>query len=83
MEGNASVYQVYPVSRITGEGRAQSLRAWGPRFDQEGAEGRKGQLKLVAETINPLRGCVLSSLSCKSYGRREEGGDFKGVGVGV
>ena len=34
MEGNASVYQVNPVvSRITGEGRAEFLRAWGPRFD--------------------------------------------------
>ena len=29
MEGNASVYQVCPVSRITGEGRAEFLRAWG------------------------------------------------------
>ena len=27
VEGNASVYQVYPVSRITGEGRAEFLRA--------------------------------------------------------
>ena len=30
MEGNASVYQVNPVSRITGEGRAEFLRTWGP-----------------------------------------------------
>ena len=37
VEGNASVYQVYPVSRITGEGRAEFLRAWGPGFEQEGA----------------------------------------------
>ena len=29
MEGNASVYQVYRVSRITGEGRVEFLRAWG------------------------------------------------------
>ena len=41
MEENASVYQVYPVSRITGEGRAD-LRAWGPRFEQEGAGGGGG-----------------------------------------
>ena len=40
MEGNASVYQVYPVSRITGEGRAEFLRAWGHGFEQEGAGGR-------------------------------------------
>ena len=25
VEGNASVYQVYPVSRITGEGRAWAV----------------------------------------------------------
>ena len=39
MEGNSSVYQVYPVSRITGEGRAEISRAWGPGFEQEGAGG--------------------------------------------
>ena len=37
MEGNASVYQVNPVSRITGEGGAEFLRTWGPEFDQKGA----------------------------------------------
>ena len=42
MEGNASVYQVYPVSRITGEGRADNSRAWGPGFEQEGAGGGAG-----------------------------------------
>ena len=42
MERNASVYQVYTVSRITGEGRAEFLRAWGPGFEQEGALGRGG-----------------------------------------
>ena len=41
MEGNTSVYQVNPVSRITGEGRAEFLRTWGPEFDQKGA-GRGG-----------------------------------------
>ena len=40
--GNASVYQVYPVSRITGEGRAEILRAWGHGFEQEGAGGGDG-----------------------------------------
>ena len=39
VEGNASVYQVYPVSGRTGEGRAEFLRAWGPEFEQEGAAG--------------------------------------------
>ena len=39
MDGNASVYQVYPVSGITGEGRAEILRAWGPGFEQAGAGG--------------------------------------------
>ena len=39
MEGKASVYQVYPVSRITGEGRAEFLWAWAPGFEQEVAGG--------------------------------------------
>ena len=34
VEGNASVYQVNPVSRTTGDGRAEFLRSWGPGFDQ-------------------------------------------------
>ena len=42
VEGNASVYQVYPVSRITGEGRAEFLSAWGHGFEQEGAGGGRG-----------------------------------------
>ena len=42
MEGNASVYQVNPVSRITGEGRAVFLRTLGPGFDQKGARVRGG-----------------------------------------
>ena len=37
VEGNASVYQVNPVSRITGDERAEFLRTWGPGFDQKGA----------------------------------------------
>ena len=51
MEGNASDYQVYPVSRITGEGRAGFLRAWGPGFEQEGA-GRGG----TGEPTQSMRG---------------------------
>ena len=41
MEGTASVYRVNPVSRISGEGRAEFLRTWGPDFDQKGG-GRAG-----------------------------------------
>ena len=52
MERNASVYQVYRVDRITGEGRAEILRALGSGFEQEGTGGgRAGQLNLCAETI--------------------------------
>ena len=43
MEGNGSVYQVNPVGRITGEGRAEFLRTWGRDFDQKGGgRGRGG-----------------------------------------
>ena len=31
-----------PVSRITGEGRAEFFRTWGPNFDQKGAGGGEG-----------------------------------------
>ena len=64
MEGNASVYQVNPVSRITGEGRAEFLRTWGGAgFDQKGGgRGERGeqvgQLNLCVETINPSCGGV-------------------------
>ena len=34
---------MHPVSRITGEGRAELLRAWGPVFEQEGAGGGEGE----------------------------------------
>ena len=39
MEGNASVYHVYPVSGLTGEGKAEFLMAWGAGFRQEGVAG--------------------------------------------
>ena len=42
LEGNVSVYQVYSVSRITGEDRAEFFRAWGPGFEHEGAGGGEG-----------------------------------------
>ena len=41
MEGNASVYQVYPVSRIPDEGRAEFVRAWGHGLEQAGAGGKE------------------------------------------
>ena len=63
-------YQVYPVSRITGEGRAEFLRTWGPGFDQKraglegegdwGGGGRAGNLCL--EAINPCKGINLTVL---------------------
>ena len=48
------------LSRITGEGRAEILRAWGPGFEEKGAGGggrgkRAGQLHLCAETKNLFR----------------------------
>ena len=58
VDGNSSVYQVYPASLITGEGRVEILRSWGPGFEQEGAreEGDGGgQLSLFEEIVNPLR----------------------------
>ena len=48
VEGNASVYQSNPVSRITGEGRAEFLGTWGPGFDQEGAGGGRGGKSICA-----------------------------------
>ena len=54
-----SVYQVNPVSRINGEGRAEVLRR-GPEFGQKGGgnggrggRGRVKQLNLYVETFNP------------------------------
>ena len=56
MEENASVYRAYAVSHITGEGRAELLRARWSGFDQEGAGGGgSAQLNLCAETKSPLR----------------------------
>ena len=60
VEGNASVYQVYPVSRIVGEGRAeltknqQKKRGFGVEKEEWG--GAEAQLNLSAETIKPFTG---------------------------
>ena len=44
MEGNASFYQVNPVSRITGEGRREFLRTWGlDLIRRGGGTGRAAQ----------------------------------------
>ena len=77
MEGNASVYQVNPVCRITGEGRAEFLRTWGPDFDQKGGgrggggEGGEG----TGEAAQFVRGNYKSFL----WGRGGECGGGGGV----
>ena len=60
MEENASVYQVYPVSCITGEGGAEFLRAWGRGFEQEGAGG--GATQSVRGNHKPFKGTNLTVL---------------------
>ena len=61
VQRKASVYQVNPVSRITGERRVEVSRSWGPGFEEEGTEergrrevgaGRAGQLNLSMAAIN-------------------------------
>ena len=37
VEKNASIHQVHPVSRVTGERRAEILRSSGPEFEQAGS----------------------------------------------
>ena len=60
MEGNASVYQVNPVSRISGDGRSEFLGTWGADFDQKGA-GRKEVGSGTGGAAQSVRG------NCKSY----------------
>ena len=59
VEGNASAYQVYSVSRITGEGRADFLGRGGLGLNKRerggGEGGRAGQLNLCVEPINLFR----------------------------
>ena len=55
VEGNASVYHVNPLSRITGEGRAEFLRTWGPGSDQEGAGGGSGGVDGRGNSICSLK----------------------------
>ena len=60
VEGNASVYQMNPVSQITGEGRAEFVSTWGPDFDQKGgARGGEGGIVFILSThvsTNTTRG---------------------------
>ena len=65
VQGKASVCQVYTVSRtsIAREGRAETLKAWGSRFEQQGAGRRVGGRRtghpnVCAETIDHLRGQI-------------------------
>ena len=57
-------YQVYPVTRITSEGRAEFLRAWGPGFEQEGAAGAGagagGATQSVRGNYNSFKGTNLT-----------------------
>ena len=66
VEGNVSVYRVDPISRMTGDVRAEFSRMWGPGSDQKraglggevrgglgGGEGWAGNSCVEAE--NPLR----------------------------
>ena len=57
VERDASVNQVNPVSRLTGEGRAEFEGHGGLILIKRragGGEGGEGQLNLRAATINPL-----------------------------
>ena len=67
MEGNASVYQGYPVSRITGEGKAEFLRAWRPGFEEEaagagGGGGTGGATQSVRGNDKSFKGINLTVL---------------------
>ena len=67
VEGNASVYQVNPVGRITGEGRAEFLRTWGADCDQKGAGwrgdgGTGGAAQSVRGNYNSFEGINLTVL---------------------
>ena len=68
MEGNASVYQVNPVSRISGEGRAEFLRTWGPNFDRKrGGRGGKGGRARV-EQVAIIFYCKKNKIKCYYIG---------------
>ena len=56
MEGSAIVYRVYPVSRITGEGRTEFLGRRGPGrggggVDKEGGAGGGGVYSILRMAV--------------------------------
>ena len=70
VEGNASVYQMKPVSRITGEGRV-GVGVWG--------EGVGGE---IAAAGYPVRRSVYYSggFRCRAFGREREKKKRRGRG---
>ena len=56
MEGNASVYQVYPVSRTTGERRSGDFKGVEPGFEQ----AREVATQSVRGNYKPLKGTNLT-----------------------
>ena len=96
MEGNASVCQVYPVSRITGEVRAEFSRGWGHGFEQEGAGGGgatqsvRGSYKIlkginvtVLEGMHQFIMYILPVVQPVRIGRSVQAGGLGGGGVGA
>ena len=57
MTGDAPVYQVNPLRRMTGEGRVEFLRTWGPGFDQKerGEGGGRGGASGAAHSVRGNR----------------------------
>ena len=57
---------MYPVSRITGERRAEFLRAWGHGFEEEGAGGGAGRMGGATQSVRgsckPFKGINLTVL---------------------
>ena len=62
MEENASVYQVYPVSRITGEAKAEFSRAWGPGLNkrERGGDETGGETQYVRGNYKSFKGANLT-----------------------
>ena len=73
VEGNASVCQEHPECRITGEGRAEVLRAWEPGYKQERArhQGELGEGRLpTASGRIAVRACYAGSARSRRWCRR-------------
>ena len=70
VEGNTSVYQVYPVSRTTRDGRAEGSKGW---RGLEGVGG-KGISNIFIIRSHRYRGVVLG------FGDGAGGGEEGGVG---